>query len=77
MREVCTLRMFENKLRRKIFRSNRGKVTREGTKLHTEELTDLYLSTSAVRVIKSGILRWVGHVVCTGERCVQGFGRET
>jgi predicted DNA-binding protein len=77
MREVRTLRLFENRLRRKIFRPNRGKVTREVTNRHNEELKDLYLSASTVRVIKSGRLRWAGHVVCTGERCVQGFGRET
>jgi hypothetical protein len=36
-------------------------------RLHNEELCDLYASPNTARVIKSGRLRWVGHVVCMGE----------
>jgi hypothetical protein len=35
--------------------------------LHNEELNDLYSSPNIVRVIKSGIMRWAGHVARMGE----------
>ena len=37
-------------------------------KLHNEELNDLYSSLNIVRVIKSRVMRWAGHVACMGER---------
>jgi hypothetical protein len=37
------------------------------SKLHNEELNDLYSSTSIVRVIKSRRMRWPGHIACIGE----------
>ena len=43
-------------------------VTREWRKLHNEELNDLYSSHNIVRVIKSRIMRWAGHIACMGER---------
>ena len=39
----------------------------EGTRLHNEELNDLYSSPNIVRVIKLRRMRWVGHVVHMGE----------
>jgi hypothetical protein len=35
--------------------------------LHNDELYNLYSSLNIVRVIKSGRMRWVGHVACMGE----------
>ena len=35
--------------------------------LHNEELHSLYRSLNTVRVIKSRILRWAGHIVRMGE----------
>jgi len=35
---------------------------------HNEELNDLYSSPNIVRVIKSGRMRWAGHVARMGER---------
>jgi hypothetical protein len=37
-------------------------------KLHNEELRDLYSSPSIIRIIKSGRMRWAGHVVHMGEK---------
>ena len=37
------------------------------TRLHNEELNDLYSSPSIVRVIKSRRMRWAGHVALMGE----------
>jgi hypothetical protein len=62
------LRVFENRVLRRIFGPRRDEVTRERRKLHNEELNDLYCSPIIVRVIKSRRIRWAGHVACMGER---------
>ena len=54
--------MFENRVLRRIFGPKRGKVTAEWRKLYNEELNDLYCSPITVRVIKSRIMGWAGHV---------------
>ena len=62
LREEHRLRVFENRVLRRIFGPKRDGVTGEWRKLHNEELNDLYSSPNIVRVIKSRILRWAGHV---------------
>ena len=57
MREDCRLRMYENRVLRKIFGPKRDVVTGEWIKLHNEELNDLYSSPSIVRMIKSRRMR--------------------
>jgi len=57
LREKRRLRVFENRVRRRIFGPKRGEVTGKWKKLHNEELNDLYCSPSIVRVIKSRIIR--------------------
>ena len=52
LREEHRLRMFENRVLRRIFGPKRDGVTREWRKLHNEELNDLYSSPDIVRVIK-------------------------
>jgi len=52
VREERRLRVFENRVLRKIFGPKRDKVTVEWRKLHIEELNDLYCSPNIVRVIK-------------------------
>jgi hypothetical protein len=68
LREECTLRVFENKVLRRIFGPKRDKVTGEWRRLHNEELYALYSSPYIIRVIKSRRLRWAGHVAHMGER---------
>jgi hypothetical protein len=63
-----TLRFFENRVLRRIFGPKRDELTQEWRKLHIEELNDLYCSLNIVRVVKSRIMRWVGHVASMGER---------
>jgi len=53
LREERRLRVFENRVSRRIFGPKRDEVTRGWRKLHNEELNDLYCSPNIVRVIKS------------------------
>ena len=52
LREERRLRVFENRVFRRIFVPKWPKVTREWRKLHNEELNDLYSSPNIVQVIK-------------------------
>jgi hypothetical protein len=56
------LRVFENRVLRRIFGPKRDGVTGEWRKLHNEELHDLYSSLTIVRVIKSRRIRWARQV---------------
>ena len=58
LREERRLRVFENKVLRRIFGPRRDEVTGEWRRLHNEELNDLYSSANIVRVIKSRRMRW-------------------
>jgi hypothetical protein len=40
----------------------------EMIKLHNEELHSLYSSSSTIRIIKSRMMRWAGHVARMGEK---------
>jgi hypothetical protein len=66
--EERRLRVFENRVLRRIFGPKRDEVTGEWRRLHNEELCALYCSPNIIWVIKSRRLRWTGHVACMGER---------
>jgi len=62
LREECRLRVFENRVLRRVFGLKRDEVTGEWRKLHSEELRDLYSLPNIVRVVKLKRMRWAGHV---------------
>jgi len=68
LREERRLRVFENRVLRRIFGPNRDEVTGEWRKLHNEELNDRYCSPNNIRVTKSRRMRWAGHVAGMGKR---------
>jgi hypothetical protein len=67
LREECRLKVFENKVLRRIFGPKRDEVTGEWRRLYNKELHALYFSPNIVRVINSRRLRWTGHLACMGE----------
>jgi hypothetical protein len=68
LREEHRLRVFENRVLRRIFGPKRNEVRGEWRKLHNEELRDLYSSPIIIRIIKSRRMRWAGHVARMGEK---------
>jgi hypothetical protein len=60
--------LFENRVLRRIFGSKRDEVTGGWRKLHNEELHNLYMSPSIIRMIKSRRMRWTGNVARMGRR---------
>jgi hypothetical protein len=67
LRKERRLKVFENRVLRRVFGPRRDEVTKEWRKLNNEEL-DLYSSPNTVRAIESRIKRWAGHVARKGER---------
>ena len=67
LREERRLRVFENRVLRRIFGPKRDEVTREWRKLGNEELNNLHSSPNTIWVIKSR-MSCTGHVAHMGER---------
>ena len=69
--EERRLKVFENRVLRRICGPMKDEVTGEWRGLYNEELNDLYSLPNIIRMIKSGRMKWMGHVTCMGERrCV-------
>jgi hypothetical protein len=64
---VHRLRVFANRVLRRIFGPKRDEVTGEWRKLHNRELHNLYSSPDIIKQIKSRRMRWAGHVARMGE----------
>jgi hypothetical protein len=68
LREERRLRVFENRVLRRIFGPKRDEVTGKWRRIHNNELYALYYPPNIIRVIKLRRLRWVGHMACMGTR---------
>jgi hypothetical protein len=68
LREEHRLRVFGNRVLKRIFGPKRNEVTGGWRKLHNEELHNLYSSPSQIRMKKSKRVTWAGHVVRMGEK---------
>jgi hypothetical protein len=66
LRDEHGLRVFENRVRSRIFGPKRDEVTGcWKKKLHNDD--SLYSSPNIIRMIKSRKMRWAGHVARMGE----------
>jgi hypothetical protein len=68
LREEHRLRVFENRMLRRIFGLKRDEVTKIWRKLHNEELHNLYSSPNVIRMTKSRHMSRAGHVDSAGKR---------
>jgi hypothetical protein len=66
--EEHKLKVYENRVLRRLFGPERDLVTGGWRKLHNEELHDLYSSSSTIEIIKPRRMRWAGHVARMGEK---------
>jgi hypothetical protein len=64
--EGTWLRVFENRVLRKMFGPKREEVTGEWKKLHKKEPYDLYSSSNVTWMIESSTVRGAGHVAFMG-----------
>ena len=62
------MRLFKNRVLRRIYGPKRAKVTGGCRRLHNEELNVLHLSPNIVQVIKSRRVRWAVHVAHMGAK---------
>jgi hypothetical protein len=69
--EEHRLKVFENRVQRRIFGPERDEVTGGWRKLHNEELHKLYSSPSIIRMIKLRRISWTGHLARMGRRLMQ------
>jgi hypothetical protein len=66
-REEHRLRVFENRVLRRMFGRERDEVIGGWRKLHNEELHNLYSSQNIISMIKSRRMVWMEHVVRMGK----------
>jgi hypothetical protein len=68
LREEHKLMVFENRVLRRIFEPKRDGVMGGWRKLRNEELHNLYVSPSIIRITKSRRMRWAEHVARMWEK---------
>jgi hypothetical protein len=62
LRDEHRLRVFENRVLRRIFGLKKDEIIGSSRKLHNEELLNLYSSSNIIRTIKPRRVRWARHV---------------
>jgi hypothetical protein len=62
LREEHRLKVFENRVLRRIFGQKTDEVTGGWRKLHNVELRDLYSSPGIIKIMRSRRISWAGHV---------------
>jgi len=79
LREERRIRVFENRVLRRILEPKRGEVTWEWRRLHNEELNDLYCYTEIYSgdQIRKNEMGGPCSMYGIEERCIQSFGGET
>jgi hypothetical protein len=65
------LRVLENRVPRR-----KDEETRSRENMHSEELRDLY-TLPHIRIIRSRRMKWAGHKIRVGEKCMESFGRRS
>jgi hypothetical protein len=68
LRKEHRLRVFENRVLRRIFRPKRDEMTGVFRKLYNDELHDLYCTPNIIKLIKSRRMTWAGHIARNGEK---------
>jgi hypothetical protein len=68
LREESRLKIFNNRVLRRIFGPKRDEVTGKVRRLHNKELYAMYFSPNIIRIIKPRTLRCAGHVARVAER---------
>jgi hypothetical protein len=71
LRDEYLVRIFENRVLRKILGREREEVTRYWRKYHNEELHDLYSTSNIIRVVKLKRMRWAGRVARMREKYIK------
>jgi hypothetical protein len=70
LREEQRLRLFKNRVLRRISGPKRDEVTEEWRKQNNEELNDLYSTPNIIQLIRSKRMRWAGYIARMRERRV-------
>jgi hypothetical protein len=66
LREEYRLRVFENRVLRRIFEPKRNRIAEGWGKLHNEELRKFYSSPSLIGMAKPRRIKWGGHLARVG-----------
>jgi hypothetical protein len=68
LKRECRLRVFESRVLRRLIGHKRDEVTGECKGLHNKEIYNLCSLPNIIKVIKSGRMKWAGHVACKRDR---------
>jgi hypothetical protein len=75
--EEHRLKMFENRVLRRIFGPKREEVSGGWRRLHNEELHNLYTSLNIIKVIREYEMGGACSMCRGNKKCVQYFGWRT